>query len=408
MNVIAQFCISLGSLLACCGCSWAGENGGADSQEGKGRMSSYLYPVMYSDGGRSSAIDASSGSRGVVEWAVDLIPQGVDRRLEPRAVLSCNDRLVVQTDRLLIAFDPGGKRLWEREIWPGSTVWAYGGSIYFRKPDELSELGALSLEGEVIDRPMPILDCDESASPLFIEPQADGFLALSVVAVAPEQGASYLKFYRKHFEEKTYDWVGSAKGRAVLPPLHLSRIDRLVVFAANDILVYDSATENMNGQEVTRFPYPMEKLNACSATSDGTLHFSGSTRGKSELIAVGSDGKVGWRCDKLGPAGQISSRQPPILGSDSTAFVTIGNSVTKVRDGEVEWTFSTEGPPISFGTALADKTLLVTAEHVLIRIDSEGREVFRVDLESTILTPPIIDRSGNVYVATADRLVKVS
>jgi hypothetical protein len=165
--------------------------------------------------------------------------------------------------------------------------------------------------------------------------------------------------------------------------------------------LYDANT----GDEVSRHPYLIAPVGCCADTS-GNLYMLGAPEGKNTLVMMSAAGQEVWRWEDTLSA-PVKSGQRPILGTANRVFLLMGTSVIALTAGKQDWSFETEGASPGYGTALADGSLLVTAGNMLYRLDSGGNAVLEADAEAGILTPPVIDADGSIFVATATELLRL-
>ncbi len=364
------------------------------------------YNMIFADSRRSSYMSIKSISSGQVEWEADLSKN--EAASSPKAVLVSEEFLVVYSGTHIAAYTNQGKRLWTKDIIFGSPVSIAEGKVFFReKTAPIDELSAVLLDGTPVDATMIILDSYASGLPVYIEPLADTFIAMCAITGGVEDGSPEVVFYRKAYNSEDYIWVSEFVGQAPISPLHIRETNRFVVFTARDILVYNSSPPERE-QELYRYPHPVPQLLEASASQDDILYILGTEEDKVSLAALAVDGEELWRYSGIPYHGYTTYLKPPILGPDSSVHVVAGFHLTTIKDGQLVRRFSTEKGEISFGTALADGSILLVAGMTLLQVDSEGKVILEVSFEEVLLTPPVVDQEGKIYVASAQKLYKIS
>jgi len=75
-----------------------------------------------------------------------------------------------------------------------------------------------------------------------------------------------------------------------------------------------------------------------------------------------------------------------------------------VKDGNLLWSFEAKEGNFASGTALADGSILIVEGNKLHRLDAQGNSLFVVSVDEPIVTPPVVDISGQIYVASKETL----
>ena len=364
------------------------------------------YTVLFADTRRSSFLSVTATSIGEIEWSVPLSKER-NKVFNPKSVLSCGESVIVFSDSQIVAFSSTGQRLWGREKVFGSSVSVFDGKLYFRgAASEEDELNAVFCNGQNVEEQMIILDSYEHAFPIYIEPLADGLIAMCAYRVGIEDGPPEVVFYKKDYASEDYRWVSGIETTPPLLPLHIKEMNRFIVFTPEQTLVYNSAPVEVE-EELQRFQHPLPKLLECSASESGILYFLGIEEKNLMLVAVSLNGEELWRCPDLPYTGYTTHLQPPIIGIDGLLHVAAGTTLSTVRNGDIIRKFLTKGEAISFVTALGDGTLLISAGRTLYQIDSKGEILFEILFEDEIKTPPIVDRGGKIYLASATNIIKI-
>lgn len=366
------------------------------------------YPVIYADFMRSSFISVSPSAKGAVEWTMALRSKD-EPPFRPLAILVAERHFVVYSTKSAVASTLQGKRIWEKAIRAESPVAVVQDKVYFRKPEKVDELSQVFFDGREVPGKLKILEADQACQPLYIEPLAGQFLALCRCQPPPEQGPPMSVFYAKPYEAMDFTWVRNVPGAPRLLPLHIPELQRFVVFSEQDVIVCHSMTARPAGEEIARFVYPLKKVISCSADKSGLLYLAGED-GETRVLkalTLGGEEKWSWSRPYTPPPIGASAEIPPIVGAEGVVYVVLGSSVLGIKDGRLVREFEVKDAQVKGCSALADGSLLVAAGRILVLVDERGGERFRLDLGEEILTPPVVDLEGRIYVGLSNTVVKI-
>jgi outer membrane protein assembly factor BamB len=316
--------------------------------------------------------------------------------------------LVVYSDTQILAFENKGKKLWDQNIVYGSPVSISEGKVYFREASsKAKKLSAVLLDGTEVTDKMIILNSHEDAYPIYLEPLPDGLIAMCTYRVGVEDGTPKTVFYKKTYSSLNYSWVSSFTGDMRLSPLHIRDSNRFIVTTENEIWVYNSSPSDIE-EELFRYPHPLPQLLQASASENDILYIMGIEENQLILAAISIEGEEIWRFAGFLDTGFIKQLIPPILGPDGFIHITIGNALSTIRDGKLARRFTSQTGNISYGTALADDSILLVTESTLLQIDSSGEVILEVIFEEPLVTPPVVDKDGKIYVASSHMIYKIS
>ncbi len=362
-------------------------------------VASTTYPVFLADPKRHSAVAVSSAAKGQVAWSKEL---GLPPDSPDRTLLVWEGRIVVNTGDTLTVFSHKGDKLWKRQQQQGGFTVAGNGLLYYYNLDQRLDAAKPDNTLAIKSAYMPSAYKTGRALPLFWPYAKD---CIYVVYKPPMGHRGHRMFvYRQQYNQDEATWGHMFKSSYRLPPLLIPEKER-VVMATQEVLVLDASTG-----AITRFPHPLKPAHDWSAGSDGTLYLLGRTPAKQQgrpdqsvLLALDLAGKELWRWS--GSSARLAwAKQPPVVGQGGAIHAFAGTAILTIKGGTLAWDYKVAA---TFGTALADGTLLVSAGSNLLRLSKDGDRLFSVDVKATILTPPVVDGAGSIYVATAKHLVKV-
>ncbi len=354
-----------------------------------------LCSTYFSDYGRSSFIPATASVQGELLFSAPLaFPGGAP----PQFVLLWDGRVVVESESMFAVFDSSGRKQWERSKYVNSPIGVADSVIYCENANFFLD-GVDATNRRVLeDGSLPQV-IDEHYPVFMIAPQKDDFLAV-VQFVGGEDGSPpSARFYRARYGSPTDTWGHTLDGGQILPPLFSTGTNRLYVFMKR-AFVFDAVT----GAETAQFDFPMDAPVAASADQKGNVFFAGSDKGKGTLAAAAQDGAEIWRFEDMLLRGISPGAQPPILGADGSVYVIAGGAILAVREGKLAWKQTPPKGGFSYGAALEGGSFLATAGSVVYLFDAKGEQMSAIDLDETLVTPPVADRVGIVYVASSKTL----
>lgn len=409
----------LAVMIVAVGCRGAdGNHGaqGADGADGTKRLDDgkeqsnpmeNLYSALFGGPGRASFIDAASSGSGEISWEAALNDKA-HPPFNPVAILVADRQLFVCSAAAVASYGQDGKRLWLREMKEGSPVGLATDVIYFRKLDTIDRLAAVTFAGQALDRENIILESDLTCRPIYIFPMEKSFLAVSLCVGPPEGQPPAFIPYRKEYDKESFLWSDNLSGTPPLAPLYVPALDRMIVFAPGEIVVYNAGKTDWQPEVTGRFTYPFEKIVQAAADKRGNLYLLGNDAGNLALVAVDLEGKELWRWTGGSVDGYPKTGQPPIVAPDGVIHVPYGRNLIAVKNGQVVRSFEIEKQLINYGTALADGSVLIAADDALFLVKADGTMAYGLSFDTRIMTPPVADISGAVYVATADKLIRIN
>lgn len=368
------------------------------------------YPVFLASPRRDSFVPQSSSARGIVAWSqrLDLEPE------EPPLHLLCwGDRVVVVSPDRVDVYDLDGALLWKRERMAGALVPVRGDRLFLLNTD--GDLEILDPDGASVVDSSWVPMADEPTFPSSVallwplparEGAEDEFLLAAQIPGAGANVPPVVTCYRNAVGANFGVWEHDVIGRLRLPPLYVPGIDRMLLATTkvNPINCGDGA----RGEP---FSIPIsDPVNWC-ADDQGNLFVIGThepedteAKVRGVLLALGPDGAERWRWS--GSPGMVAwhPARPPVVGANGVVFGLVASAVLAFEGGDLAWDYKISA---TAATALGDGTLLLTAGSSLVRLDDAGERMFAANAGGPILTPPVVDGQGSIYLATDKQLVKI-
>jgi hypothetical protein len=421
-------CLAL--LVAACGLAWSAANSPVPVLKEKSVFLPSPYAVHLGGPGRDSYSPATAHAAGHVEWTK---PLGLPATERLRTLLVWQDRVVADSGTRVSVFSTAGEPLWNRPKRPGT--FAVVGEELLYSVNRTGRLEGVDTTNRLVlsDAPFPGLASSEFAV-VQLWPRKLDFVSATYVA-EPTYSESdpsrdipkpRLVVRRTVFGKAVGAWGEEILGAMTLDPLYQPELEMWLV-AHEDVRVVDLKT----GTESPRFKLLLDTLSDWSIGRDGVLCVMGTRGGRKTVAALTTTGQERWRWsdDEGGDAWALE--QPPIHGVGGRVFVLTEGRVIALDDGKVAWVHDARSDSLRhgaqagdgsfevkdgrllstaklrYGTALADGSILVVGNRSVRQLDATGRRLFSVALSEDVVTPPVVDADGSIFVGTATTLVKI-
>lgn len=369
-----------------------------------------VYTRYYADSRHCGCIDGTVTAAGDIDWLRPIDEPEV-RRAKARLVLSSGDMLIVDGFGEFFAFSPEGERLWRRRKWPVTQIALQDDKVFYTSPTRKTRMEAVTLTNEMSLKDYRMPDVGEDAHLVLFEPLPIGLIAQVQYAPQPDNDTSEVVVYQTTGKKPGYDWTRNYPHKtSPLLPLTCHRQRRLVTSIPGEALVFDLDSEATLPDPVARFPFPLAEATAwVSCGDDGNLYWSGCDGDATHLVVTDMAGEPVRHFRSAGTPGvpPLKPTAPPIVAGERVYMLTPGHLLA-VEGEELVWHFVPLRGLLRGCTALADGSVLVTTSDTVYYLNAEGEIVFDVVVDELIATPPVIDSSGRVYVASAETLYAIA
>jgi outer membrane protein assembly factor BamB len=188
-----------------------------------------------------------------------------------------------------------------------------------------------------------------------------------------------------------------------VPPLFDPKTSVVSLVSRGEIIQMDMTEK----KQERLIPLPVEELVEWSLLENGNYGLLGYEKGEKVVAEVGQSGDVLWRySDAAGKDKWLV--HPPVSGPGGAVYVLTDQRVVAIKKGAAVWACDFGGTvQAGFACALADGSLLATHNGTLQHLDKNGKALFTLKLDSPIVGPPAVDKSGSVFVATASQLLRI-
>lgn len=370
---------------------------------------------------RDCAVAAASAARGEISWSRPIEPAGPGGGVE---LLVWSGHVLTDTGAAVALWDARGERLWSRRKHDRSPVAAAGGALHLANRDLYLE--SVDLRNELVLKRayIPGLTSDDLRLTLLWPRKADFVATVAFAGQEEVPGgktepppAARVSVRRTVYGERVGAWTGDYGGLQTLPTLFVPGRNRVVLGVDATVVSVDIET----GEEC-RFPIPLGRVADWSADDDGNLVLAGYDGDRRIVLSTDQAGKPLWRWED-GPAGEApaadrwAAGQPPVRAARGRVFVLTGTRVLALDAGASAWTYdpaeetaeveAPAGGALRRATSLSDGSVLVTGGRTLRHIDSAGKLRFRVEADGDLVSSPVADADGRIYVATSTHLVQI-
>jgi len=364
------------------------------------------YPTYYSSPRRDCAIAVASRAGGNIAWSREL---GLERADILPALLIWEGNILAVAGEGMVLFSPDSRRLWDRVKRADSPPAVANGLLYFENRGHFLEAVDPNNSQVLKKAPFPGVPTDEFHVTL-LWPREKDFIA-TIYLPDPTYDTEDLDTpppqpevlgRRTVYGELVGAWGKTYEGVQALPPLFVPELERWII-SMDEVISVDLKLE----EEASRFKIPLEQSVNWSADAEGTLCIIGYHEGHKVMLAMSLTGEEKWRWSDRKTPDRWVTGQPPIRSGNRRVYGLTGGRILAIEQGKLLWQYEVKNGTIRHGSSLADGSLLVAAGKTLILLNLAGKERFLVSLDNEILTPPVVDADGNIYVATATHLVQI-
>lgn len=384
------------------------------------------YPVEYAGPARRCSVGARFKGAGKVTWSRPLNKVGgksnnYGAENAATGLILWNDRPVVNKVFTTQVFMPDGAGLWERARQPGSPIAAGSDLLYLE--NKSGHLDAVNLLNEPVLDNVPFPD-EEGLRLMW--PMKELMLVVSFYSGQepgpgePGHGPA-IRWSKIMYGKRICEQGGDISKRLRLPPLYVPEKDRLYLYAGDAIESVGATPqkslspspaptdeEYYEWNEAAHFAAsPLEEPVDWHADAGGALFIIGYNGARKILSALSPAGTETWRWEDMEVSDKWVAGQPPIQGGEGRLYALTEKRVLAFKNGKVAWQYETRDAPLKRGTSLADGSILVTAGKKLLRVGADGKVKFAVDMDGEILTSPVVDAAGHIYVATKTHLMRI-
>jgi len=187
-------------------------------------------------------------------------------------------------------------------------------------------------------------------------------------------------------------------GEIPKPPVS---VDGNIVVAQNNLISIVDSNGKVKEIKIELMPI------SCSIGTDNLIYMVCKIKNQTFIKAIDFDGNIRWECQ----TSIDQPNQPPIVSKESMVFLIGSSKIEAFASGEKKWEFQLTGNDEEHQSASVsnDGMLLVSDCDKLLCINKAGEQVwaFNVAKGETIMTQPVLDSVGKVFIATDKKILAI-
>lgn len=363
------------------------------------------WPAPFAGPRRDSVVPVTSSATGAIRWTQDLTPETVGAR----DLLVWDGHVLVVGPSVMALHGRDGGLLWERSHREKSPVAVANGLVYLETPAYFLKSVRLSNEVVLDDAPLPGISGSETFLELLWPREGDFIITTTMPdpTYDSEDDAPpptpYLSVIRVIYGSRVGALSKNCDGTLALPALFVPEKSRCLC-AADAKLISVDVDEGTDA----RFVSPIERPLNWSADHSGKVALAGTHHDVLTLVAIDLDGNEQWRFTDPSATDFWATGQPPVGAASGRLVALTSQRVLAFDAGQLAWQVDLRSESPRRATMLGDNAVLVTSGKNLRKLDANGQEVFVVELPDAIVTSPVVDAAGTIYVATATQLIAIA
>jgi hypothetical protein len=360
----------------------------------------FTYNSFFESPKRDCSISTVANGKGAIIWSSELYGPVSDIN----KLLIWEGNIVVTTYSEIYVFKNDGKRLWERKKQDGSDVSLGNGLAYYENED--NKLDAVNTYNQLIlDNAYFPGAMNREFHVELIWPMENEFISAVYWQGRIPDGMGYETGWRRTIYGKMLASFGKDyDGFSLLPPVFIPELEHLLISVNYDIIYINTK----NGEEIKRFKLPDKNPIDWSADSESLVFLFGNDDLYKLMVCTSLEGEEKWRWEDTSKLVGWIKKQPPVRWGSKRVYALTDRSILAIEEGKLIWSYDEFIAAPRNASSLSDGSVLITAGKTLTLLNSLGKLIFDVSLEEDILSPPIVDAEGNIYVATDKKLYKIN
>lgn len=363
-----------------------------------------MYTQYYSNSRHDSFINSIPKVNGKVLWELEINDQNVFN-LENRAILTDGKDYFLDALTEIVCFSGDGKIRWRRPKWYGSQVILNNKLLFYQSSDRKDHMEAVDYQNNLIISKYRINGLGAKSHLVLFQPDINGIIAQVRYSDIVDTSEPEYLVYQSLKNEMKYSWFKRYKNQ-ICPLLPLVNYEQgfVLTFSADQgqIFIIEKKTGDSNPDYSFNLPKDYSAIFA-SSSNEGDIFLVWSSKHFITLKCLGFDGKEKYSVeivDDFVDAKPVLC--PPILTHDGYIFIITKNRVFCIKDKKLIW--FTYIRDISFATAFADNSVIITAANKLIRFDANGNELLNYEADENISAPPVLDNEGRLIFCSKNNV----
>jgi len=356
------------------------------------------YPMVHGSPRRDCALTVPIAGISKVLWSV---PLGLEMTEFFPRVLIWEGNPVACMHSVFGVFTKDGQFLFKREKHGGSPAAIANGLLYHENRGTYLE--AVDLKNNlVLERGSFGAAPNGEFTVTLFWPRETDYIGCSFSPYY-EEVVPTVVVRRGSYTERLGIWGEDFKGPSQLWPLAIPELGLLLVSVYNSAIKMDLERQ----EEVGRFNIGVPKILDWSASPSGDLCILGEDSNGKVVLGMSVEGELLWCLHIEDDSDGWGLRQPPVQAGNGRVYALTDKRVLALKDGKVLWQYRPRSGVVRNGSSLPDGSLLVAVGETLMHLGTDGKVLHQVALGEEILSPPVVDADGSVYITTKAQLVKI-
>lgn len=364
-----------------------------------------IYTHYFANSRHDGFINLAADCKGEVSWEF-IVDNKPERHSETRIILVSDDKIFVDSMSEIVCLDISGKLLWKRDKWYGTQIVINNGSLFFTSAARKDRMHAVDFNNNLVLEDFVIWEIIDRSFLVLFEPSIDQLIAQVQYTGLQEVASDKIVIYKIGKKSLGYDWSKIyLDNTSLLIPLVNHNQKYLLTSNNTDILIFKLDEKNKTPEPNYSFPIPDKTENIfASSAEDGKFYLAYSFENKIILKCYDHQAIEFFTIEHQEEFYNFNKVvAPPILTKDLIYIVT-EKRILCIRNESILWTYDWNGKPISHATGLADNSILLSQTDLILQLDSEGKKVFSKSFSDTLITPPVVDKTGKVLVASKSKI----
>lgn len=381
--------------------------------------STSLYSTKFSNSFRNSYVDTKTSAIGKIAW---IKPTGFTAsKYWPATVLLWSKHQLVSTYEDIVLFDSNGKQIWTKKKRGGAPITVGGDYLYFNRPHKF--LDAIDISGKFLIESAPFPGGLGDDKLEFFFPRKNDFFAVffdndqhdhQQGDENPPPIQPKLNLVKNRYPITYGDWHETLPASDHLRPLYLPKKNILSLLIEDKHIRIDLETE----KRLSEVTLGVGDLVDWSMDQNEVFYVLASDKSHPVLVAYKLTGAEQGKFQKMDLwrwRGDVKTEDawlahPPAVGPSGKVYVLTTSRLLALENGKLNWQHEvkTAKDEMSFITVLSDDSLLLASGKGLSYFSSNGKLRWRVEAPGEILSSPVADENGNIFVATATELIRIN
>ena len=368
-----------------------------------------IYAQIFANGCNNCCAEKAARATGNINW-IKEISADTNETGSTGYLLTAEQKIFVITQKKIVAFDKKGNNLWEIEHWPLSPVALRFNKIFFTSAEKRSRMRAVDFNNNVIIEDFWMPEIVESSFLALFEPVEKGLVAQVQYGPDPDTGKMGFVIYRFHAGGLGMDWVKTFTNQRskVIPIINIER-NVLVTSNESDAYVFDLHGRGNNLKPIAEFSLPLaDHTRWLSSGKADDLYWTGENDSVAMLKVTDLKGDTRWEWKSK--QAEFPRHAIPILPTivgPAIQYILTAKKLYAFQSAKNTWEKESGDLDFVNATALSDNSILVVLDKKLVHFNSEGSILFQLNLGEHLVTAPVVDEDGQIYIASMEKIYAI-